>query len=521
MASKEQNPVPLVDEYSLDFDEPALNLDSDDEESIVQPTLVLVGKVISETRRFSAKVAGDVLSQAWNITQAMEVTEVKDNTFLFSFKSESERLRALAGTPQNISGLHVCLKEWSSDVVLSSIKFDTLDFWVQVWGLPPHYMRLSKAGRLDALFPEVLEICLPVDNSILWAEFFLLRVRIDVNKPIPTGFITKDRLNDMAIRVDFRYEDLGDVCYYCGLIGHLEKDCATYMVDKSQGRSGRNKLGYGPGLRAAKAYGRRGVATHRVKADRRGERRDQKVREDKVEVARAFDVAPNECSHVAPAEGPPNHTAIPPQQAIFSNSVLEKDSYAPVHAPSGVRESTTSIGGSSGLSSSEGLVSSGKQNVPVQGVFGFQSQKNDKVGFKMGLNSKGSTCKPLTPSKRKAQEGDLGHKKSKRATGSSKVVKTNVWQAKSEVGLQDGRPLIRNALISADSNASAIGSRGSEQLVQSPGGTVSWKKLARSRGASPEVVVFAEQVVEVGAERGVVLGDEKASVASLQPPISQ
>ncbi|KAL2940036.1 Gag polyprotein [Bienertia sinuspersici] len=46
--------------------------------------------------------------------------------------------------------------------------------------------------------------------------------------------------------VDFKYEKLSDLCYICGLFGHVAKDCANYDEDIPE-----NLYPYGSWLRAS------------------------------------------------------------------------------------------------------------------------------------------------------------------------------------------------------------------------------------------------------------------------------
>ncbi|KAJ4829928.1 hypothetical protein Tsubulata_012125 [Turnera subulata] len=249
---------PAHDDYAGVYDEPTINFESEGESEPSEVGSVLVGKVISEVRRFSTKVVADSMTRAWNLSKPLLVNEVKENTFLFNIESESDLFRILASAPWSITGNHLCLKEWPANRVLNEVKFESLDFWVQVYGLPPHWMKRSKAVRMAGLFPEVLEYELPPDDSCLWGEFFRLRARIKIDEPLPTGFITKG-VEDMAIHIDFKFEELADFCYYCGRIGHVEKDCASGNADKRVGRRGRHPAGYGPYLHATKSYGRWGI----------------------------------------------------------------------------------------------------------------------------------------------------------------------------------------------------------------------------------------------------------------------
>ncbi|KAJ4849252.1 hypothetical protein Tsubulata_012940 [Turnera subulata] len=149
--SEEQGP----DGYWSNSQEPVLNLDSDEEEELKSSKPVLVGKLISDVRRFSSKVVGEVMSKAWNVSNSLGVSEVKENTFLFTLDSVADMLRILSNSPWNISGTHICLREWSPNVILKSIKFDRLSFWVQVSGLPPHYY--DKVGHLEKDCSKCLE----------------------------------------------------------------------------------------------------------------------------------------------------------------------------------------------------------------------------------------------------------------------------------------------------------------------------------------------------------------------------
>ncbi|KAJ4846735.1 hypothetical protein Tsubulata_010211 [Turnera subulata] len=389
---------PKLDGVSI-YGEPVVNLDSDDEQAPSVSKPILVGRIIIHTRRFFVKVAGEVLVHAWNITSSLDVLEVRVNTFLYTFDCESEKQRALDGAPWNLSRLHLCLKEWSPDVVFNSISFNFLDFWVQMRGLPPHYMRLSKAKRVGTLFMEVLEVNLPSDDSILWVEMFLIRVRVDVNKPLPTGFITKDRMEDAAIRISFQCEDLGDYCYYCGMIGHLEKDYELCMADLKAGRRCQNLGVYGPELRATKSFGRRGASSYRFKVEVKGctgGKSDPKVRDGRA----AARVLHQSCADTGlDAEQVRMQTTCP-------TAPLHSDKTAVVPPVSGEGQMGGSARGkeiayAAALSGADVVVDSGSQaglNAKGKGIFDFQSVKH---GTGTGV-AKGPSGRALTPRKHQA-----------------------------------------------------------------------------------------------------------------------
>lgn len=52
---------------------------------------------------------------------------------------------------------------------------------------------------------------------------------IDLGKPIMRGTILK--FEEELIWVDFKYEKIPTLCFYCGIIGHQEKNCGKNFED--------------------------------------------------------------------------------------------------------------------------------------------------------------------------------------------------------------------------------------------------------------------------------------------------
>uniref|UniRef100_A0A803N1L7 CCHC-type domain-containing protein n=1 Tax=Chenopodium quinoa TaxID=63459 RepID=A0A803N1L7_CHEQI len=68
--------------------------------------------------------------------------------------------------------------------------------------------------------------CIEVDESypLGWDEYMRVKGMVNINKPLRRGIkVVVD--SGHAKWVSFKYERLGDFCYYCGHIGHNDKDC--------------------------------------------------------------------------------------------------------------------------------------------------------------------------------------------------------------------------------------------------------------------------------------------------------
>lgn len=73
-----------------------------------------------------------------------------------------------------------------------------------------------------------------------------LFVEIDLKNPLLRGSHLK--FEEESVWVDFKYEQLTTFCFYCGLVGHLEKNCGGKMKDLTASRL--NEGQYGEWLKA-------------------------------------------------------------------------------------------------------------------------------------------------------------------------------------------------------------------------------------------------------------------------------
>lgn len=48
---------------------------------------------------------------------------------------------------------------------------------------------------------------------------------------------------DKLVWVEFGYENLATFCYYCGKVGHLEKNCENKRIDSTSGIGSPNQYG--------------------------------------------------------------------------------------------------------------------------------------------------------------------------------------------------------------------------------------------------------------------------------------
>ena len=87
----------------------------------------------------------------------------------------------------------------------------------------------------------------PKDSEVESGSFLRIRVSVDVSLPLCRGRIIsmEDGIENW---VTFKYERLPNICYWCGCLNHVDKDCDHWI--KSDGTLTKDNQEYGPWIRA-------------------------------------------------------------------------------------------------------------------------------------------------------------------------------------------------------------------------------------------------------------------------------
>lgn len=101
-------------------------------------------------------------------------------------------------------------------------------------------MTKTAGEQLGRLLGEVLDVKSDYDGAAM-GRCVRNRALVDVNKPLCRW--TMVNTDGVASRIIFRYEKIIDLCFYCGRLNHLDKDCTNIPPS--------GKKYYGPWLRAS------------------------------------------------------------------------------------------------------------------------------------------------------------------------------------------------------------------------------------------------------------------------------
>ena len=121
------------------------------------------------------------------------------------------------------------LQKFDRNTPLSDLLLDKTSFWVQVHNIPigfgSKFVAEDICGSIGI-----------VDRSTIVAEcecgsYVRVRVTLDIFQPLCRGRIIKLEGGE-KVWVNFRYERLPNICYWCGCFDHGDRDCDFWIQSK-------------------------------------------------------------------------------------------------------------------------------------------------------------------------------------------------------------------------------------------------------------------------------------------------
>ncbi|KAK6130905.1 hypothetical protein DH2020_035350 [Rehmannia glutinosa] len=201
--------------------------DNDVAKRVHESKLSLFGKIHGSKR---ANFVGfkNTLQGIWTTKKSILVREVGFNMFQFVFQSEEDKIRVMNNRVWTFDNQYLLLKEWEKYKDEKESEFDSVNLCIQIWNLTNHWISTETGLKIGKLFDEVRDLMIPEFGSIK-GRFIKMLVPVKLNKPLLRG--SDIELGGNKLWVDFKYENLTGVCYYCGIVGHMERGCQVRKDD--------------------------------------------------------------------------------------------------------------------------------------------------------------------------------------------------------------------------------------------------------------------------------------------------
>lgn len=194
------------------------------EEDDVEMEQCLVGKLIS-AKPFNKAGVRVAIFQAWNFIKELEMDEVDNDRFIFSFPSAVSRQRQTGSVPFEYQGLSTFTQTFAAslqDETVQEVDLSTFPVWVQVHGIPMGQATKGMAEMAARRLGEVLEVDFRSQKAVWITQFIRVKVLLDILQPLSPGFFLP-RANRVDTWIQFRYEKITGFCYNSGLLGHMSR----------------------------------------------------------------------------------------------------------------------------------------------------------------------------------------------------------------------------------------------------------------------------------------------------------
>ncbi|XP_075640492.1 uncharacterized protein At4g02000-like [Castanea sativa] len=146
-----------------------------------------------------------------------------------SEREGDEIYRILSNEPWSFDKSLVVLQKYDRLTPLSDLPLDKSSFWVQVHNIPIGFRNKSVAEDIYSSIGVI-------DRSITVTEcecgsYIRVRATLDVFQPLCRGRIIKFEGGE-KVWVNFRYERLPNICYWCGYFDQGDRDCDLWIQSK-------------------------------------------------------------------------------------------------------------------------------------------------------------------------------------------------------------------------------------------------------------------------------------------------
>ena len=189
---------------------------------------VLAAKFFTR-RSINIEAVARTFRPIWHPKRNFVVSAAGGNIQLISFELEVDAEKVLQGEPWAFDRHLVVLQWYDGSCPVQDLSFDRTLFWVQIHNLPFSLMTVEAAISLGSTLGMVSR---PKDGvEMKGGNFMWVRVAVDVTKPLSRGrMIMWDQGREGW--VSFMYERLPNICNWCGLLMHDDKDCDVWLNSK-------------------------------------------------------------------------------------------------------------------------------------------------------------------------------------------------------------------------------------------------------------------------------------------------
>ncbi|KAE8656259.1 hypothetical protein F3Y22_tig00117005pilonHSYRG00262 [Hibiscus syriacus] len=183
-----------------------------------------------------------VFRSIWGHARLSESSILKDNMFLFKFKTLSDKLAIMKRTPWSFEGMLLAIVHFDPTLSLEEFDFRPFAVWVRIYELPLGYMKIETAEKIgNRIGKTIATDTRPGDDRM--GDFLRVRVEIDSSKSLRIYVKMGMFANGDPRKCLLKYERLPSFCHKVSPIKRPEesssrrKEGIIYVEGENNGRS--------------------------------------------------------------------------------------------------------------------------------------------------------------------------------------------------------------------------------------------------------------------------------------------
>ncbi|CAL1413661.1 unnamed protein product [Linum trigynum] len=154
----------------------------------------------------------------WKPSGTVDILDLNNATFLVNFSNEHDYLHALTGGPWVILDHYLVVHQWSPAFRTSDKPHRSVVAWVQLPELPIHFYHREVLFTMGNLLDRTVKLDYHTEK-LERGKFARITVELDMTKPL------KSRIHLDGFWQQVVYENIPEICFECGRIGHSETSC--------------------------------------------------------------------------------------------------------------------------------------------------------------------------------------------------------------------------------------------------------------------------------------------------------
>ena len=206
---------------------------------------ILVAKFLTK-RALNIDAIAKTFTPLWRSKNGFKIKKENDHVVLFSFDDKSEMEKVIVAEPWSFDKRLMVLQWYSKEMDVDDMEFSKVTCWVQVHDL---LVRFRTKRIAEQLCEAIGKVNTGVDEAKAEGDNFLrVRVSIDISQPLSRGRVVSLD-SGKELWVNFKYERLPNLCFWCGRLMHDDQDCHLWV--ESEGSLLAESKQFGPWLKAA------------------------------------------------------------------------------------------------------------------------------------------------------------------------------------------------------------------------------------------------------------------------------